>query len=326
MDNRGIALIMAMFVIVAIAIIMSAAFFGSINETNLLNRNINSMRALWLAEAGLSQAIHDLPDNPSDGYLEDNPDYKYHVDTSSLGGDYYQVISNGTVISAGQNISRRIQAILKVTPVNPDNFQDAIRTKGDLVIKGAAAEIGCNDEAYCVPSPFYEDGVDVNFYQLFQRTEQDVRSYATHVYTNPDANITPVEKTTWIELPEDPITGESQEFEISSDTWQGGCGPDNDCTQTDDNEAIILIVAGDAKITGGTFYGIIYVMGKLTVAGNPVINGTVLVESDQDAEIDTTVAGNVTILHDRPAIESALDNLNFSSSKIESWEELGYNP
>lgn len=319
MDKRGVALILAMFVIVAIAIIISASFFGSINENSLLNRSINSGRALWLAEAGLAEAIFNLPNNPPSCNppglcLEDNPDYKYSVQTVNLGNNYYQVVSNGTLLS--QNISRQIKAFLQVFPVNPNNFKHAVRSTVPLIIKGSVS-IGCDDPLYC-DSPYYEGNASINFSQLFQNSPEDVRSYANHIYTDPLVDVTPVEGITWVDL------SPGQEFIISSDAWKGGCGADNDCSQTTDNGAI-LIVAGDAQITGGEYYGIIYVMGNLRMAGNPTIHGSVLVESE--TQLDTTVlTGNISINHNRAAVEGALNALNFSSSKIVSWEELGYNP
>lgn len=317
MNKRGVALILAMFVIVVIAIIISASFFGTINENNLVNRHIDSMRALWLAEAGIAEAIYHLPNNPPDGNLESNPNYAYSVQTIPLSSNYYRVISTGTVILPSQNISRQIKAFLQVFPVNPNNFQHAVRSTVPLIIKGSVS-IGCDDPLYCDSPPYYEENAAINFSQLFQNSPDDVRSYATHIYTDPPVDVTPVEGITWVDL------SPGQEFTISSNTWKGGCGADNDCSQTTDNGAI-LIVAGDAKITGGEFYGIIYVMGNLRMAGNPTIHGSVLVESE--TQLDTTVlTGNVTINHNRAAIEGALNALNFSSSKIVSWEEVGYNP
>jgi len=315
MDKRGVALILAMFVII------SASFFGSINENSLLNRSINSGRALWLAEAGLAEAIISLPNNPPSCNppglcLADNPDYKYSVQTTALGGNFYQVVSTGTVVFSSQNISRQIMAILQVFPVDPNNFQHAIRTTVDLDIRGSA-DLGCDDVAFCAPSPYYEEYASLNFADLFQNSQEEVRSYADHIYTNPPVDVTPVEGITWVDL--DP----GQEMVISDNNWRGGCGPDNDCTQTADNGAI-LVVSGDVQITGGEFYGIIYVLGNLRMAGNPFIHGTILVEAE--AEIDTELTGNVTVNHNRSAIEGALNRLNFSTSQIVSWEEVGYNP
>ncbi|OGX18540.1 MAG: hypothetical protein A3K83_07620 [Omnitrophica WOR_2 bacterium RBG_13_44_8b] len=111
--------------------------------------------------------------------------------------------------------------------------------------------------------------------------------------------MTPVDGITWVDL------SPGEELRISSDTWSGSG---------------LLVVGGDAQITGGTFNGILYVIGKLRMSGNPVINGSVLAESQ--AEIDTTLTGNVTISYDSGAITSALGPLGFVAPVIVSWEEI----
>jgi cytoskeletal protein CcmA (bactofilin family) len=114
---------------------------------------------------------------------------------------------------------------------------------------------------------------------------------ATYKYTNPPNNKMPVEKITWI----------SNGFEITQDGWVGGG---------------IMIVNGDLKITGGTFDGVIWVIGKLSISGNPVINGSIFVEGE--ATVDTTITGTAKISFDPSAIDGAFSNL----STVLSWQEF----
>ena len=55
---------------------------------------------------------------------------------------------------------------------------------------------------------------------------------------------------------------------------------------------VILIVNGDLKMTGGTVYGVIYVMGELTVTGNPIIKGSLISESG-----DSSGAGTLNLVY-----------------------------
>lgn len=294
MGKRGIALIMAMLVIVVLSI-MSALFFSkAMNENKLVNRFVHSTRALWLAEAGVAQAVKDLPNNVPVTPLGDS-NHTFSAQTSQLTDPvYYQINSTGSVILPNVGIiSRFIEAIVRTDPVDRNNFQHAIRTTSDLIIKGSV-DINGPQEKFA----------SLNFADLFEHTKEDIRSFATHLYTNPAVNVTPVDGITWIDLVPPEEDEEPPEFKISSDTWSGSG---------------ILVVAGDAQITGGTFNGIIYVIGKLRMSGNPVINGAVLVESE--TEIDTTLTGNVTINYDSSAIATVLTPLQFIAPVIVSWRE-----
>lgn len=288
MGKRGIALILGLLVIVVIAILLASFFFGVINENTLVSRFVNSTRAFWLAEAGIAEAIVNMPNNVPPTELG-NEDYIYSALTSFLADQYYQIDSVGSVnLPGGDTISRALRAVVRTDPVNPDNFQHAIRTTADLVIRGSV-EINGPTEEYA----------SLNFADLFEHSKDDMRSYATHLYTDPPVDVTPVDVITWIDL------SPGEEFRISSDTWQGSG---------------ILVVAGDAQITGGTFNGIIYVIGKLRMSGNPTINGTVLAESE--TEIDTVLTGNVTINYNRDEIVNALSPLQFIAPVIVSWREI----
>lgn len=289
MGKRGVALIMVFLVIVVISILSGAFLFNVINENTLVNRYINSTRALWLAEAGIAEAVRHMPDSTS-GSLG-GASYTYSTGTNCTTNpcaDYYQIDSVGTVnLGASGTISRSLSAIVRTDPVDPNHFQHAIRTTSDLVIKGSVDING--------PS---EEFASLNFADLFDYGKEDMRSFATHLYTNPANDVTPVDGITWVDL------SPGSELRISSNTWSGSG---------------ILVVAGDAQITGGTFDGIIYVIGKLRMSGNPVINGTILAESK--ATIDTFLTGNVTINYNPTAITNALNFLEFIAPVVVSWQE-----
>jgi len=77
-------------------------------------------------------------------------------------------------------------------------------------------------------------------------------------------------------------------------------------------------INGDAKITGGEFEGIIYVIGELKVpAGNPTVEGTILVEGDPSET--TSLRGNFELDYDIEAIDEALNNLRYVAPQTVAW-------
>jgi hypothetical protein len=67
------------------------------------------------------------------------------------------------------------------------------------------------------------------------------------------------------------------------------------------------------------FYGIIYVIGELTMRGTIDTFGCVLAEST--TTVDTSVGGNAEINYDIAQITNALANVQFLSKQIVSWRE-----
>lgn len=286
-QQRAMALVMVLLFILVLSILGSSFFYGVINENKLVERYVSSVRAIWLAETGIAEAINNLPDDASGDLGGSN--YTYSAHTSLLSGQYYQIDSTGAVsLPPMGTISRSLSAVVRTDPVEPGNFQHAIRTTSNLVVRGSVTINGSSEEF-----------APLNFADLFEHSKEDMRGYATHLYTDPPVNVTPVDNITWVDL------SPGGEFRISSDTYSGSG---------------ILIVAGDAQITGGTFNGIIYVIGQLRISGNPTINGSILAESH--TEIDTTLTGNVTINYDANAITNALGPLQFIAPVIVSWKEI----
>jgi len=258
------------------------------NENMLITRHIASVRAFWAAETGISEAMVDLP-NPTAGVIGSN--CVYNTTTTSLAANYYRIDSTGTaaVVSGGE-VSRRLSSVVRTAPVEPNKFQHAIRTTVDLDVGGTADINGPQEE-----------GAALDFAYLFGLSKGDLEDVATHVYTSPPNNVTPVDGITWINL------SGGEEVVFSSTGWSGSG---------------ILVINGDAKFTGGTFDGIVYVIGDLTVgAGNPTLSGSVLVESDPEVILDTKITGNVTINYDSDEIEAALGFLQFVCPAPVSWRE-----
>ena len=183
-----------------------------------------------------------------------------------------------TIESVGSvNIVTR--RIRVVVVVRPD-VTTAMMVSGDLDVKGNAV-VGPNEPG---TTPCFED--------VFGETKEEMQVNATYKYTSPPNNQTPVKEITWI----------NNNFQITQDGWAGSG---------------IMIVNGDLKIAGGKFNGIIWVIGKLDISGNPAeINGAIFVEGE--ATVDTTITGTAEISFDQSAIDAAFSN----SSTVLSWQEF----
>lgn len=293
--KRGIALIMSFFVILVITILGATFFSRVMNENKLVRRYVESARALWLAEAGVAQAMVNLPSADTSGILGgDNFHYDAHTAVQPSTNEYYTIDSTGTVDmgNLGQ-VQRRLKVAVRVIPIDPTKFDKTIEATGILDVKSAAV--------YIEDPPGSESQATFIFSDLFQHSKEEVKSLATHHYTDPANNPQPVDGITWVDL------SQGNELMITiSGGWHGSG---------------ILIVAGNAIINGGTFDGIIYVIGTLTMQGNPVIHGTVLVENATSLDEDK-LAGTPDLYYDPDIIGGAVDPLKFSSQSIVSWEEM----
>lgn len=289
MGKLGMILIWSLVVMVVLAIMLNSFFMETINENNLVKRYVASVRAFWLAEAGIAETIVNMPSGTSGTVGGSN--YSYNTTVSPLAVDnYYRIDSQGTVtLPDASAVTRLVSAVVRTESISSSNFQHAIRTTVSLDVRGSVEINGT-----------VEENASLDFPDLFGQTKEEVKSCATHLYTELDNNPLPVEGITWVELPE------GEELRISFSDWEGEG---------------IFVIAGDVRISGGTFNGILYVIGELKVSGNPTINGTILVESSTELVDDTTITGNPTINYNISSITAALDPLEFISSEVVSWQQ-----
>ena len=165
----------------------------------------------------------------------------------------------------------------------------AISASGTVNIQGSADVNGDIVENGC---PAFED--------IFGASKEDVKNSADNYYEDPPNNVTPIENLTWVEYVS------QTEFQITDNNYVGSG---------------ILIVNGDFVITGGTFDGIIWIVGNLFVSGNPIINGAVFVESDIEIEGDAVFTGNCELNFTEGAVGDALLTLPTALSfNILKWQ------
>jgi len=314
MSKKGAALIITFMVVVVLAILGSATISRSMSERFLAQRYAESTQAFWLAEAGVSQALLQLKtdfnnlDSISAATLGNG---QYSVDPIVAEGSNLRITAHGFVSSqAAPRAERTITVLVQSSGggsnlSSPDLLQYAVDTTGELKIGGSAN---------IHPPASSHQGSSLNFEEVFGMTQAQVKALAEqaqangsgHVYTNPPANQQPVNGITWVEL-----TG-SNKYSISSNWSASGLLVING-----NGMNLALDISGD-----WTFTGMIWVIGKIKISGNPQITGAIFAESM--AGIESDVTGNPTIGFDTLAVSSAFSLLGGGSGgiKVLSWREL----
>jgi hypothetical protein len=243
-----------------------------------------------LAEAGIAQALNNMPAGAS-GYLID-PNYTYNAVVVHTGvtasANYYTITSTGTVVYPTGNVTRTLIGVVKTGVTNPLKFQYGIETTTDLVIKGS---VDIN------PSNSWKEHSTLDFADMFGVSKATMKANATHLYTSGTFSGSPVDGVTWVDVGAGTLN-------ISGNLVGSG----------------ILVINGDVKFSGTIqFSGIVYVIGTLTMTGTVDTFGSVLAESS--TTVDTVLKGNVGINYDTTQIALALQAIQFFTKQLVSWQE-----
>ena len=288
MNKRGIVLVFSLIVVVVLVILYSSFVLQSVNESSQVKRYEAGVRAFWLAETGIAEAIKNLPSTSVSGTLG-GARYTYQATAQDLGNSYYAVVSTGTVtFPQGGSVARTLNTVIKTGEIHPEKFQYAIETTTKLVIKGSV-DINPDDSK--------KEYATLDFADMFSYSKADMRSNAAHLYT-PSNFAAPVDGITWVDVPS------GQTLTVTGNLTGSG----------------ILIVSGNAHFAGTVdFDGIIYVIGELTITGTVVTQGAVLAESS--ATVDTELKGNPTLNYNAASITNALNNVKFLIKNSVYWKE-----
>jgi len=165
---------------------------------------------------------------------------------------------------------------IEITTTTKIDITSAISSSGTITVSGSADVNGEIVENGC---PEFED--------VFGTTKDALKNNANNYYVDPANNVTPIENVTWAECIVQ--TG----FHITDNNYVGNG---------------ILVVNGDFTMTGGTFNGIIWVVGNLVISGNPTINGAIFVESDIEiaGDAEVTLTGNCEVNFTEGAVGDAI--------------------
>lgn len=291
-NKRGVVLVYSLLVTVVLSILLGSLYLSSINENLQANQYVNSMRAFWLAEAGIAT----VKANPGLSAISGNlgaSNYTYNVPPPQVvpgtNNVYWIVNSTGTVtLPSGSSVTRTLTATIKTAGADSSKFPYAIDTTAELEQHGSAVTIN---------GTFRQEDNTINFTNMFGISKTTMKASANHLYTDSNFNA-PVDGITWVDV------SSGNTLDISGNLTGSG----------------ILVVNGNTKISGTVnFNGIIYVIGVLTMTGNVTTNGSIVAESSATA--DTTLSGHVTINFELSDIQNALTNIQFLNKQIVAWQE-----
>ncbi|MEK6732804.1 MAG: hypothetical protein AABY55_04180 [Candidatus Omnitrophota bacterium] len=295
--NQGGAILGLVLVFIFIFTLMGYGLLnlGSVNAVEIV-RALQSKQAFWLAEAGITKAIANLPNTGT--FSENISNGSYSVTSAQIAGytNRWDITSTGIVNLA----TKRIRVII-FPPVGA-----AIISNGPIETDLGNPTINGPVEEYAI----------FTFFGTFGKTEAEVYAMATHVYTDPPNNpgtetpipVYPIDGITWIDMSPGNTLG------LTSTSWSGSG---------------LLVVNGNVSIKGGIFTGILWVNGNLTVSGgNAQVNGSIYVNGD--TEVETKVTGTPIINYDTEAIDDVYVDLGYDGTgngngyplAVLSWREL----
>lgn len=144
--NKGFLLVTAYLVIIVLLILGSAFLLRAVNEKNLVQRQIMSKQAFYLAEAGLQDAHKGLRENWS-GYTTELPrssafsqslgNGSFTVDIENdLPPDIIKLISKGTVGTVERTLEEKIKGM---TGGDLSGFDFAVLAAGNLYLEGSGS-------------------------------------------------------------------------------------------------------------------------------------------------------------------------------------------
>ncbi len=306
MHKKAFALILVLGILTVLIVGGSALISLTSGETRMIRLQDYSMRAFYLAEAGIEEGLYrikkgsDFSDFTGSLYGAVN-EYSVNIEPNtapSFPSTTYVIDSTGSYpnLVDSTKATRRVRIDADVKPTaNAVNVTNAIEVNGSLTLSGAVVINGGTEEY-----------APLNFETTFGITKAQMEAMADNKYIDPENNKTPVDKITWVNLVS------QQQFRISQTGWSGSG---------------ILVVkepidsASPAlEIEGGTFNGVIWVIGNLRVSGNATINGAIFVENGS-AEV-TKLTGTPVINYDSGQVINAFSNLGNEILRIYNWQEV----
>lgn len=174
--------------------------------------------------------------------------------------------------NSGVEKTRESKVYLKYEPIiiKPAGVTDVITTVGGINTGGASSVSGS-----------VNDYASFTFEDIIGYSKDRIKSSANNYYLNPPNNTMPVDKVTWFDCKDISTT------QIISNLWNGSG---------------LLVVDGNLKISGGTFYGIIWITGELEITGNPHIYGSIFVESSHTVDL-SKLTGSSDVEYDADAVD-----------------------
>ena len=278
-------IIIVLLVAVIIFLVISNVARKSVEVPDTISENLAESQAKAIGNYALNYGLKQVM-NGSVSVTEGSPFSKgytnfYIIQDGRI--DSLRYTSNGDTINISAYVFYEVNGHqvyhdceTEITTTTKIDITSAISSSGTITVSGSADVNGEIAENSC---PEFED--------VFGTTKDALKSNANNYYVDPANNVEPIENVTWVEC----VTQTG--FHITDNNYEGNG---------------ILIVNGDFTMTGGTFNGIIWVVGNLFVSGNPTINGAIFVESDIEiaGDSEVTLTGNCEVNFTEGAVGDAI--------------------
>lgn len=257
MAKRGFALILSFIVIVVLIILGAALLSRSISEGRLAQHYQDSVRAFWLAEAGINDALNQLRLGTSSGsssIINSNfGEGGYRVDFSGTSNNLF-LTAHGFVPYGSARVERIIQAtITKTNSVPPNFYSNAIYTSGNVTISGSAYSVEGN----------------VEYAGSIIGSTGNISGTITH-----DPTIAPLAHLDFAQLRA--ISQEQGNYHSTS----SGTFPESFWYNEEERIPNVVFVEGQLDLTGKTRVGGFFVVGgevvyDATLSGNVAVDGAI---------------------------------------------------
>jgi len=320
-NRSGSVLVISAIVMLIVAIIAGAYLSTVVFQKKLTVRSYRLSAARNLAESGIQSALWELGFGQSSwvgwwwdtsGAVYTKTVLSFQTQGGKVIGDYIMSVSGITSTSAtitatgyAPNMTNidKVERTVKVDAQrigNPGAVNSALQAGGNVLVSGNGLIDGGTSTGVMVPagftattagsgeitgSPPVSNAPFPSIEDIFGLTKEEMEGISTMNYTDPSNN-SDVDGITWVKFQD------NSSFKITNTGWYGSG---------------ILIVDGDMEIAGGTFEGIIYVFGNLTITGNPEISGSVLVQTQADTSA-TISTGRPLVVYNSVNVVNAFDN------------------
>ncbi|MEW6161757.1 MAG: PilX N-terminal domain-containing pilus assembly protein [Nitrospirota bacterium] len=286
-DKRGIALVAALLVLLALSIIGVVAVNTTVTDTKISGNLKDIKQAFYLADAGISHAGYLLQQNIGswDTYLP-SP----FIDTTILGaGSYSVTISNiGTTVKkvvstgiASTEAKAVIEAVFIRAPFSPDN---AIITNGNIEISGNPTIAGSNGGVHSNKDLEIRGSPNIAQTASASGTASPSPPYISGAPTLDIPTINPTQFASYADyqLKSDGKvyrTGSTLPEGTSGGTWYGWDYSEGKWTLSgnDTPPPGMLYIEGDARVSGNPgsasepWQTTLVATGNIELSGNPII-------------------------------------------------------
>ena len=283
----GKVLIVGIFFISAIFIIIILSVQSETGDSREdISRNLTEIQAKALCREALNYGIKKVKDAGSSAtlptYTQTFVDYEIgdgiidSIQYTSV-GDTMKISSYATYQNSNNIFHHKSTAFVTWA----SSYGSAAITANGEINQGGNATINGGTLPNLNPP--------LDFEEFFGMTKAQMRAIADNDLVDPNNNQSGVTGVTYVTF-----TGAYPgTFRVTKTSWNG---------------TGILVVDGDAEFTGGSFTGVMWIVGRLRVNGNNGFHGAIYVEGiGSGGEIQAVpILGNCSITYDEAAVIAAL--------------------